>query len=153
MTYLDAKYTNYFPACYAGQTAALGCTFPGPTFNAAGLPLIYAPKWATSLAAAYERPLSDRIKLFVNSDWAYKTSVYYGVGNPGTIQPGYSLVNATLGVATTDDKVRVSVFVRNAFNKRFASLIFPSYFDTGGFSQVLSDNAFRRVGGAIEWRF
>ena len=53
VTYLDAEYTNYFPPCYPGQTAAQGCSLRGPTFNAAGFPLAGSSKWSTSLAAAY----------------------------------------------------------------------------------------------------
>ncbi len=62
-------------------------------------------------------------------------------------------MNGTIGVGDPEGTVRVGVFVRNLFDKRYAAVIFPSYFDTGGFSQVLPDNAFRRVGAALEWRF
>lgn len=151
-TYLDAEYTNYFPSCYAGQTAAQGCTFPGPTFDAKGHRLIAAPEWSTSLATSYERSLSGA-RLFVNADWSYRSSVYYGVGNPDTLQKGYSLVNGTVGISDPDDRIRLSLFVRNLFDQRFAAVIFPSYFDTGGTSQILPDTAFRRIGAAVEWRF
>lgn len=153
VTFLDAQYRDYFPPCYAGQTAAQGCTLSGPTFNATGQPLTAAPQWSTSLSGVYETNISSTAKLFFNADWSYRSRVFYGVGNPGTIQPGYSLVNGTLGVADINNKVRVSVFVRNVFDKRYAALIFPSYFDIGGYSQIIPDNAVRRIGGAVEWRF
>jgi iron complex outermembrane receptor protein len=153
VTYLDTEFGDYFPPCYSGQTTAQGCTLPGPSFDASGERLPAAPKWSTSVAAAYETNVSSTTKVFANADWSYRSNVFYGVGNPGTVQDGYSLVNATLGVGDTDGKVRVSVFVRNLFDKRYAAVIFPSYFDTGGFSQVLPDNAFRRFGAALEWRF
>uniref|UniRef100_UPI0028A1F2EC hypothetical protein n=1 Tax=Brevundimonas nasdae TaxID=172043 RepID=UPI0028A1F2EC len=75
------------------------------------------------------------------------------VGNPDTLQKGYSLVNGTVGISDPDDRIRLSLFVRNLFDQRFAAVIFPSYFDTGGTSQILPDTAFRRIGAAVEWRF
>lgn len=153
VTYLDTEFRDYFPPCYAGQTAAQGCTLPGPSFDASGQRLPTAPKWSTSVAAAYETNISSSAKVFANADWAYRSNQFFLVGNPGTVQEGYSLVNGTIGVGDPDGKVRVSVFVRNLFDKRYAAVIFPSYFDTGGFSQILPDNAFRRFGAALEWRF
>ncbi|MFW8695445.1 hypothetical protein, partial [Mesorhizobium japonicum] len=103
-------------------------------------------------ATSYERSLSGA-RLFVNADWSYRSSVYYGVGNPDTLQKGYSLVNGTVGISDPDDRNRLSMFVRTLFVHRFAAVIFLSYFDTGGTSQILPDAAFRRIGAAVEWRF
>ena len=97
--------------------------------------------------------ISENAKVFAAADWAYRSRTFFGVGNPNTIQPGYSVVNATLGLGSADDEVRVSVFVRNLFDKRFAAIIFPGFFDLGQVAQILPDNAFRRVGVVIDWRF
>ena len=43
--------------------------------------------------------------------------------------------------------------VRNLFDKRYAAAIFPGNFSVGQYVQTLPDNAFRRIGGAFEWRF
>lgn len=153
VTYLDAKYGNYNVACFTGQTAAQGCTLAGPSFNAAGTPLVGASKWTTSLAANIDQPIGDDLKVFVTADWRYRSRFYYAINDPNTIQPGYSLVNATVGIGDIGDHARFSVFVRNLFDKRYAAAIYPGNFSAGQYVQTLPDNAFRRIRGAFEWRF
>jgi len=153
VTYLDAKYGDYLVACFPGQTAAQGCSLAGPSFNAAGAPLVGASKWTTTLAASFERPVSNEVKVFANGDWRYRSSFYYGIADPNTVQPGYSIVNAAIGVADVGDRVRLSVFVRNLFDKRYAAAIYQGNFSVGQYVQSLPDNAFRRFGAAFEWRF
>lgn len=153
VTYLDAKYGNYSVACYYAQTAAQGCTLAGPSFNAAGTPLVGASKWTTTLAASIDRPISGALKVFATADWRYRTRSYYAINDPNTIQPAYSLVNATIGIGDIGDHARISVFVRNLFDKRYAAVIYPGNFSVGQYVQTLPDNAFRRIGAAFEWRF
>ncbi|PVE61573.1 hypothetical protein DC429_06805 [Arthrobacter sp. TPD3018] len=153
VTYLDATYGNYNVACYYGQTAAQGCSLPGPSFNAAGTPLVGASKWTTSLAASIDQPIGNDLKVFVTADWRYRSRFYYAINDPNTIQPGYSVVNGTIGIGDIGDHARFSVFVRNLFDKRYAAAIFPGNFSVGQYVQTLPDNAFRRIGGAFEWRF
>lgn len=153
VTWLDTEYGNYNVACYFGQTAARGCSLPGPSFNAAGAPLVGASKWTTSLAASIERPVSDGMTFFVNADWRCRSSFYYAINDPNTIQPGYSVVNAAIGVADIGNHARFSVFVRNLFDQRYAAAIYPGNFSSGQYVQSLPDNAFRRFGAALEWRF
>ncbi len=153
VTYLDTEYGNYNVACYFGQTAAQGCSLPGPSFNAAGSPLVGASKWTTSLAASVDRPVGDALRVFANADWRYRSSFYYAINDPNTIQPGFSVVNATVGIGNAEGRARFSVFVRNLFDKRYAAAIFPGNFSAGQYVQSLPDNAFRRIGAAFEWRF
>ncbi len=153
VTWLDTAYGNYNVACFFGQTAAQGCSLPGPSFNAAGSPLVGASRWTTSLAANIEQPVSDHLKFFVNADWRYRSSFYYAINDPNTIQPGFSVVNAAIGLADIGDHVRLSVFVRNLFDQRYTAVIFPGNFSVGQYAQSLPDNAFRRFGAALEWRF
>jgi iron complex outermembrane receptor protein len=153
VTWLDTEYGDYRVSCYFGQTAAQGCNLPGPSFNAAGSPLVGASKWTTSLAANAERPVGGDLKLFVNADWRYRSRFYYAINDPSTIQSGFSVVNATIGVGDIGDRARFSVFARNLFDKRYAAAIFPGNFAVGQYIQTLPDNAFRRIGAALEWRF
>ena len=82
VTYLDTRYGDYDVTCYYGQTAAQGCSRPGPSFNAAGSPLVGASKWTTSLAASLERPVGHDLKLFLNADWRYRSRFYYAINDP-----------------------------------------------------------------------
>ncbi|WP_375248969.1 TonB-dependent receptor [Sphingomonas sp.] len=153
VTYLDTEYGNYRVACYVGQTAAQGCNLSGPSFDAKGSPLVGASKWNTSLAVNAERPVSEGLKVFVNADWRYRSSFYYAINDPNTIQAGYSIVNGTIGIGDIGDRARFSVFVRNLFDQRYAATIYPGNFSAGIYAQTLPDAAFRRIGGAFEWRF
>lgn len=153
VTYLDTSYGNYLVACYFGQTAAQGCSLAGPSFNAAGSPLVGASKWTTTLAANLERPVTTGLKVFFNGDWRYRSRFYCAINDPNTIQKGFSIVNAAIGVADIGDHARFSVFVRNLFDKRYAAMIYPGNFSAGIYAQTLPDNAFRRVGAAFEWHF
>jgi iron complex outermembrane receptor protein len=153
VTYLEATYGNYNVACYYGQTAAQGCSLAGPSFNAAGTPLVGASKWTTSLAASIDQPIGNDLKVFVTADWRYRSRFYYAINDPNTIQSGYSVVNGTIGIGDIGDHARFSVFVRNLFDKRYAAAIFPGNFSVGQYVQTLPDSAFRRIGGAFEWRF
>lgn len=153
LTYNDATFSNYFPPCYPGQTAALGCNRPGPTFDASGLRLPNAPKWVHTVTGAYETPISSSLKIFATANWSHRSSVFFGVGDPGTFQKGYGVLNLSAGIGDINDRARVSVFARNALDKRFVSRISPTFFDTGGYSQAWSDLSLRRVGAAIDWSF
>ena len=153
VTYLDTEYGDYQIACFFGQTAAEGCNLPGPSFNADGLPLVGASKWTTTLAADFQQPVSNDLKVFLNADWRYRSQFTYAIGNPNAVQPGYSLVNAAFGIGDVADRIRVSVFVRNLFDKQYASTIFVGNFAAGQYVQNLPDDAFRRIGAALEFEF
>ncbi len=153
LTYNDAKYTDYFPPCYASQAAAQGCTLAGPTFDASGLRLQNAPKWTYQVTGGYETNVGDAFKIFGTANWSHRSSVLFGVGDPGTFQQGYGVLNLSAGIGDVDDRVRLSVFARNALNKRFAAAIARSIFDLGGTTQFLPDQAFRRIGASLDWRF
>jgi len=153
VTYLDTEYGAYNVSCYYAQTAAQGCSLPGPSFDAAGSPLVGASKWSTSLAVDAERPIGGDLKMFVNADWRYRSSFYYAINDPNTIQSGFSMVNVTVGLADMGDRARFSLFVRNLFDERYAAAIYPGNFSVGQYVQSLPDNAFRRIGAAFEWRF
>lgn len=155
LTYDSAKFGRYDPPCYSGMTAAQGCDYSttNPTFDATGDRLTNAPEWSASLNGRYDTRITDALKAFATVNWSYRSAVLYQVGDEGTRQKGYGLTNVNVGVGDPDDHVRLSVYVRNLFDRRYASKIYSTLFDVGGYSQVLPDNAFRRIGAALDWRF
>lgn len=153
LSYVEAKFTDYQPPCYPAQTAALGCTLPGPTFDASGTPLPNAPRWTYSLGGNYESAAFDGAKIFLAANYAYRGPVLFSVGNPNTRHEGYGIVNASAGIGDEEGKVRVNLFVRNLFDKHFAATITNTTFDSGGYTTVVSDAAYRRVGVSMDLKF
>lgn len=153
LSYIDAEFTEYKPSCWPGQTAAQGCTLPGPTFDAAGERLTNAPRFTVSLGAGYQTPVSESLKLNVGANWYYRSSVYFGVGNPSTRQEGYGLLGLNAGVGSLNDSWTLGVYVRNALDKRYTVVIFPTFFDIGGYSQVIPQAAYRTLGASLTLRF
>ncbi|MEH3036079.1 MAG: TonB-dependent receptor [Sphingomonas adhaesiva] len=153
VTYSHARYQSYFPPCYPVQTAATGCNLPGPTFDASGMPLVNAPDWTAVANGAYTATLGRDLKVYLNGDFSYRSSVLFGVGDPNTRQGGYSLVNASIGLGDVADHARVSFWVRNLFDQRYRSRIGQTVFDRGGYVQVIPDAAYRRIGASLDWRF
>lgn len=153
LAYTDAEFTDYQPACYPGQTAAQGCTLAGPTFDARGFPLPNAPKWTYNIGANYEPAIgNDLVGLFA-ANYAYRSSAYHGVGDPSTIHPGYGVLNASVGIGTADGAMRLRLFAQNLTKQNFVAQIVPTYFDIGGYAQVLTDAAQRRFGASLDYRF
>ena len=152
VTYNDAKFTEYLAQCFPGQTPMQGCNLPGPAFDASGERLPNAPEWRFNVGGNYETELGTSLRGFVNANYAYQSSVFFGVGNPGTRQNGYGLLNLSAGIADADNHVRFAIFARNLLDKQFA-YIAPTPFDTGGLSNLLPDAAFRRIGASLDFRF
>lgn len=166
LAYTDAKIRDFKFNCYPGQTAAQGCVDidgSGPATalgqDLAGKPIANAPEWAFNLSGSYETPLGFvAMNGFVNATYSYRSSVNFGFNqDPNTVQNGYGLFNASIGVATADDRIRVSVFAKNLFDTNFATFIAGTGFDStataSGYSQTLTEAAQRIVGIALDARF
>jgi iron complex outermembrane receptor protein len=170
VAYNDSEFLDFITTCYPGQTAALGCqpaVAATPTtaaiparFQAAGFPLNNAPKWTYSAAINYERPITDSLKLDASVNMTYKSDVFFTVGDRKTVQPGYSIVNATLGFGAEDDKWRVGVFARNLFDQNYVVQIAPNIGDnrTGaglvvGYHNRPTENANRTLGVSVDFKF
>lgn len=77
-------------------------------------------KWTASAAITYEHELAGGSKLRPRVDWAYRSKFYNNTFNtPQIAQPGYHLVNASLGWSSADDKFGVSANVRNIGKERY----------------------------------
>ncbi len=77
-------------------------------------------KWTASAAITYEHELPGGSKLRPRVDWAYRSKFYNNTFNTAQIaQPGYHLVNASLGWSSADDRFGLSANVRNIGNERY----------------------------------
>lgn len=141
-TWADA-HIDEFPIgpCYVGQTAALGCV--GGSQDLAGGVLPNAPDFRGTFYVRQTVPFGDSAPVdgFIQSNLVYQTKVQYSLDqDPKTIQDGYAVVNAAVGLEARDGTYSVSLFVKNLFDKNFTGNLFNSTFNGGRlYQQVLRD--------------
>lgn len=173
-TWLDAKYGNFgYIGCYPGQTPATGCevlvpAVPNPLspflpplvaevtgYNPSGKPLAGAPEWKVALSGRYQRPITENFEGFVQADYSWRSDVNANAaGDPATEIKAYGILSGSVGVETSDGRVRFSVWGKNLTDERFPSALFGTVFGTpGDYSQVLTGDAFRRFGVALNVRY
>lgn len=119
--YNKAKYLA-FPqaACYAGQTAATGCTGANGTQDLSGTPLVRAPKVSLTGGVTYDAPLTDGMNLGLSTDANY-TSGYWLLENenPAGYQKAFARLNASVRVHKPDDTWELAFIGRNLTNKYY----------------------------------
>ncbi len=123
-------YANtYYPDSAKNKTA-----LQAPQSNLYLLPgkrLTYAPFWSAVVGAAYQHPLTAGLKGSATVNVKYASE--YQVGSdedPMKDQKGYALVDATLGVATTDDRIAVTLWATNLFNQFYKQAAFDGVVQT-----------------------
>lgn len=122
VAYNRARYLNFLAACYAGQTAALGCNTATSLQNAAGRDLPRAPRWAGTLGGAYTGLINDNFQYRLNAGLTYSDS-YETMSEliPGTRQRAYTLYDAGFALGPPDDRWEVAFIGRNLGNRFYAS--------------------------------
>ncbi len=88
----------------------------------------FSPQWQLSLVAEW----SDRLPIhglgwFARAEYQYVSEQNVGSDtnqSPQTMQPGYDIVNARLGLRGAGDKWEISGFARNIFDQDYCQVIF-----------------------------
>ena len=101
---------------------------PAPTRDLTGDRNHFSPEWQLSLVAEW----SDRIPVhglgwFVRGEYQYVSEQNVGGDTnqaPQTMQPGYDIVNARLGLRGANDDWEFSGFVHNVFGQDYCQVIF-----------------------------
>ena len=89
-----------------------------------------APEWQLSLTADLDQPISDKLRLVSNVLVSHVSKVLFqrapvpdaSLGEvlvPDAIGPAYWLVNARIGVKTTDDKYGIALVADNLFDQAY----------------------------------
>jgi iron complex outermembrane receptor protein len=151
--YLNAVITSYPDGqCYYTQTAAQGCiTGPSGAFwNLAGKTLPNAPKFKGNIDLAYNNKIPGTdLESVVTGAVRYQSSVNYSLSpDPMTIQPGFAIVNMSVGVQSTEGTLwKASIFVNNLFDQHY----YAGLSDNSGFTAANTfgfvPRDFRRYGG------
>ena len=124
VTYADTGYAKSTPA-------TLGARLPGSRLS-------LAPLWSGSLAVSYERNLTDDLvgKFALNA----KSVSSYNTGSdlaPIKTQPGFTTVNARLGLSSEDKRWAVEAWAQNLLNETYYQVAFDAPFQTGSFNAFL----------------
>jgi outer membrane receptor protein involved in Fe transport len=90
-----------------------------------GAQMSFAPLWSASLAATYERELSNGLKFRANLSGKYTSR--YNTGSdlhPSKVQDEMILVNGRLGLSTNDERIAVELWANNLFDKDYVQVGF-----------------------------
>ncbi len=142
LAYVDARIVSFPVAqCYPGQTVALGCiaaTSTVPTHqDLAGKRLNNAPEWKGNITADLTMPLGS-MEAGLNLSYSFQSAVNYTLSqDPATVQGAYGIFNAALSLGDVDDRFKVTVFVRNLFDKQYYSSIANNRNNFGGVANVI----------------
>jgi iron complex outermembrane receptor protein len=127
VTYADTKYGNFTPI------GAVPTGLPGNQLS-------FAPKFSGSLAASYDYPLSST--LTGRASVASKFNSSYNTGadlNPAKRQGAYNLVNARLGIGSSNERWAVEVWGENLTDEKYYQVIIDTLFQPGGLNGYLGD--------------
>ncbi|MGB7405578.1 MAG: TonB-dependent receptor, partial [Pacificimonas sp.] len=153
--YTDAS-VDSFPngQCFTPNTADPDCV--DGVKNLAGATLPNSPKYRFIMSTRLDQPLSNGLDGFVQTNLRFQSDTQFSLNqNPNTIQDGYAIVDASLGVASADDRWTVTGFVKNLFDKNYVNFLFqdPLYTGTVNIDQYAPKDADRYFGGSVRFRF
>jgi iron complex outermembrane receptor protein len=155
--FVDATIESFSGAnCYPGQTEAEGCV--GGVQDLGGEELANSPDWKYNLGLTYETELAGLpFSLFGNGNYSYQDDVNFDLfANPRTVQEGYGIANFTFGIEDNEGRYRITAFVNNAFDERYASIISDNSGFYGGspvMTHILPRNSQRYAGLRARWSF
>ena len=149
--YVDARWGDFANApCFTGQTVAQGCV--GAKQNLTKAPLPLTPKWTGNIGSHYETEVSGLKATFdLGANFRSKALMAFP-NDPSTIQKGYTLVNAAVGLASPDRRWKVSVFGKNLTDERYTVVDFSTPFGStaNSYSQFIPQEAQRTVGVSLD---
>lgn len=110
------------------------------TTNFNGNDLVRTPNFNSLLSATYRIPLDNDAKIVSSIDWHYTSDQFYFVNAQNASQNayykllgqhGYSLVNARVTYSTKGDRISVTGYVNNLFDKEYIAHALPAAPATG----------------------
>jgi len=148
VAYDDATYTSF-------DSAPCGTEWTGiaTSCDLTGKPISGAPRWSGDVRSEYVRRLTGRLLGGGGIEYTFRSSSYYTSDDSAySLINGYGLVNLHVSVGSTSDRWRVSVWVRNAFDKDyFASLSVGGVFAAGYVAGLVGDP--RTYGATLRLQF
>jgi iron complex outermembrane receptor protein len=160
-SYNDARFKNYYGACFPGQALSsvvgVGCYMDPASgaeiANYADVALPNSPKWTYGLHGSYEHPVGQNLKFDASAIWSWRSSTFTTPSDPNSVTGAYGLLNANLGLGKDNGAWRVGLYARNLLNKRFYAAYALPTINTNGYVRYVSPDAFRTVGVNVSLKF
>lgn len=157
----DNRIEEGFTGCYGGQTLEEGCLVDpetGRNFqNIAGGELQNAPDLRYILKGRYGFEMANGYQPYFMANYAWQDDVQYQLNqDPRGIQEAYGILNLSAGVASPEDTVEVSLYIKNALDEQYVAGYGGSPGNAGGqgdLMQTLPRNFERYWGARLVWRF
>lgn len=106
--------------CYLGQTEQEGCL--GGAQNLSGHVLENAPKWKAVFNLRYEKPLTNNLNGFLQASLRTQSQVFLSDdADPRSLQDGYSIIDLGFGLLSKDERIKLSLFVKNLTNTKYVA--------------------------------
>lgn len=156
ITYTDASIDDYPNGnCSGGQKYRGEC--PENFQDLSGGDLPYIPKWKLNLSTDYTIALQNApFDVILGANLRSQDDVLYELSqDPYTQQDAYTIVDLRTILAGKDAGYRVTAFVKNVFDKNYASLIYansPALLPNG-YIQLVPKYANRTVGLEVRYDF
>ena len=111
LAYLNARYKNYTSALLPGNIP----------YDASGNRLNLAPKWSYSVFAEADTAIGAGSG-FIRGEYNYRTRQFFTASNSGLdTQPGYGLLNASIGYTFPGENFELLAFARNLTDREYVT--------------------------------
>ncbi|MFL9711518.1 TonB-dependent receptor [Methylobacillus sp. Pita1] len=126
--------------------------------NHDGNEFVRAPRWSAQLRGTYNIPLENGSRILLGADARYLGKQYFFVvpqNNDLLNQGAYTLVNARVSYLTKNDKIEITGYVNNLFDKEYRYHALPASAPAG---TAISGNTVywgnpRTIGASLTYRF
>lgn len=162
--YVDAKFTSFEGAsCWPGQTAAQGCVNNAQDLSGKSLPS--SPRFKMNFSGSQTIPFNAFNLVLGGNLSARSATKLQADQNPETRQPGFALVDLSLGFQTKDENATLTFFVNNLTNHFYLTNAEDFFGGVAGTATLTSytpgnyvigqpaRDARRYFGGRINYRF
>src|SRR6185437_2411707 len=90
------------------------------TCDLTGRPVVGAPRWVFDLNGTYEFPITDSVQGYVNGEWSWRSAFYSVIDDSAYSKIGnYGIANLRVGARFYDQKLDVSFWTKNLFDRAY----------------------------------
>jgi iron complex outermembrane receptor protein len=91
-----------------------------------GQPLPFAPDWKGAIRANYWMPVMDGLRVELGADYTWQSQTQYDLStSANTIQPRYSIYNASIALSNPEKGWRFALVGKNLGDEHYSSQLLP----------------------------